>query len=201
MAQSLTKQGSKVVVFSFPQSLIAGRAPLPDDVNRVVLEDLSEDCLKQQLAAITDTYGSIGAFVHLHPLLLTDHSGGIRFLEEEKVIVKHVFLMAKHLKKSLNEAALKGRSFFLTVARLDGAFGLRQDMNFSVISAGLFGLTKTLNFEWEPVFCRAIDLSPDIDAEQSAKCIIAELHDPNRYITEVGYGPQGRTTLISKQSI
>ena len=38
---------------------------------------------------------------------------------------------------------------------------------FGAVDGGLFGLTKTLNLEWESVFCRALDLSPDLDAAQS----------------------------------
>ncbi|BDA71523.1 hypothetical protein CAL7716_056890 [Calothrix sp. PCC 7716] len=53
-------------------------------------------------------------------------------------------------------------------------------------------------WEWANVFCRAIDLSPQLDADTSARCIIAELHDPNRYLTEVAYGSHGRVTLIAK---
>lgn len=173
------------------------QSPLPEGISRVVLEDLSEDCLKQQLAAITATYGSIGAFIHLHPLLPVSENGGVCYLEADKAIVKQIFLMAKHLKQSLNQASGQGNSCFLTAARLDGAFGLQQNVKFSAIAAGLFGLTKSLNFEWKSVFCRALDLSPDLDAEQSAEAIIAELHDPNRNLTEIGYGSQGRTTLIS----
>jgi hypothetical protein len=181
------------VVLSFPRFLIAEQSPLPEGVSRVVLEDLSEDCLKQQLAAITATYGSIGAFIHLHPSFPI--SGGVSFLEADKVIIKQIFLMAKHLKESLNQVSCQGNSCFLTVARLDGAFGLQQSVKFSPISAGLFGLAKSLNFEWKSVYCRALDLSPDFNAEQSVQAIIAELHDPNRNLTEVGYGSHGRTTM------
>lgn len=186
------------MVLSFPRFLIVEQSPLPEGISRVVLEDLSEDCLKQQLAAITATYGSIGAFIHLHPLLPVSENGGVCYLEADKAIVKQIFLMAKHLKQSLNQASGQGNSCFLTAARLDGAFGLQQNVKFSAIAAGLFGLTKSLNFEWKSVFCRALDLSPDLNAEQSAEAIIAELHDPNRNLTEVGYGSQGRTTLISE---
>ncbi|WP_407636595.1 hypothetical protein [Fischerella muscicola] len=52
-------------------------------------------------------------------------------------------------------------------------------------------------WEWPKVYCRAIDLSPDLSAETSAQHIVAELHDPNRYLTEVAYGSQGRVTLVS----
>ncbi|WP_081431121.1 type I polyketide synthase [Moorena bouillonii] len=201
LAQSLTERDWKVVVLSFPQSLIAEQPPLPKGVSRIVLNDLSEEHLKQQLAAITANYGFVGAFIHLNPAIGTGLNDGIRFLDLEKALLKQVFLMAKHLKPSLNQAARQGRSCFMTVARLDGAFGLAQNMNFGAIGAGLFGLTKTLNLEWKSVFCRGIDLSPDLNAERSAQYIMAELHDPNHYITEVGYSSQGRVTLSTEPSI
>ncbi|WP_193198690.1 type I polyketide synthase [Nostoc sp. MG11] len=196
LAESLIEQGWKVVVVNFPQSLIPQQSPLPAGVTRVTLANLSEEHLQQQLQAIASHCGTIGAFIHLHPVFTAD-SGSISYLEQEKAIVKHVFLMAKHLKPSLNQAAHQGRSCFCTVAHLDGAFGLEHQVNFGAIGAGLFGLTKTLRWEWPKVFARAIDLNPAIDAQQSAQHIIAELHDPNLYISEVAYSSQGRVTLIA----
>ena len=197
LTESLIEKGWKVVVISFPQSLIAQQSPLPTGVTRVTLANLSEEHLQQQLQAIASHCGAIGAFIHLHPVFVANHTGSIFYNEQEKAIVKHVFLMAKHLKPSLNEAAKHGRSCFCTVAHLDGAFGLEYKVNFGAIGAGLFGLTKTLRWEWPKVFTRAIDLSPRLDAKQSVKNIIAELHDPNLYISEVGYGSQGRVTIIA----
>ncbi|MFN6529232.1 polyketide synthase [Nostoc sp. ChiSLP03a] len=197
LAESLIEKGWKVVVISFPQSLIAQQAPLPTGVTRVTLANLSEEHLQQQLQAIASHCGTIGAFIHLHPMFVGNHTGSISYNESEKAIVKHVFLMAKHLKPSLNEAAKHGRSCFCTVAHLDGAFGLEYKVNFGAIGAGLFGLSKTLRWEWPKVFTRAIDLSPRLDAKQSVQNIIAELHDPNLYISEVGYGSQGRVTIIA----
>ncbi|HEY9668576.1 MAG TPA: SDR family NAD(P)-dependent oxidoreductase, partial [Coleofasciculaceae cyanobacterium] len=199
LAKALKERGWKVVVLSFPQSLIANPLPLPEGISRVLLDNLSEEHLKQQLAAITANYGPIAAFIHLNPSHHDEHSDKVRFLEVEKALLKHVFFIAKHLKKSLNEAARQGRSCFLTVARLDGGFGLGRKTNFGVISAGLFGLTKSVNLEWESVFCRALDLSPDLDAEQSTQSIIAELHDPNRLIVEVGRSSQERVTLVCEK--
>jgi len=199
LAQSLTDRSWKVVVLSFPQSLIAQQSALPEGITRIVLEDMSEEHLKQQLASIAESIGPIGAFIHLNPVFQTSQDSGIRYFDAEKAIVKHVFLMAKYLKKSLNEAASEGRSCFYTIAHLDGVFGLGQNVNFAPIGAGLFGLTKSLNFEWESVFCRAIDLNPTFDPQQSVEYIIAELHDPNRNIAEVGYGSQGRATLVAER--
>ncbi|MBW4554946.1 MAG: SDR family NAD(P)-dependent oxidoreductase [Trichormus sp. ATA11-4-KO1] len=201
LAETLIKCGWKIVVLSFPPSLIGQQSPLPGDINRVVLADLSEEHLQQQLAAIATEYGAIAAFIHLNPPSIEETSHGVCFLESEKAILRHVFLLAKYLKESLNQAANQGRSCFLTVARLDGEFGLGQKTNFGTISSGLFGLTKTLNQEWEPVFCRALDLSPDLDAQTSVQHILAELHDPNKLVVEVGYSSQGRTTLVCEPEL
>ncbi|MBH8564537.1 polyketide synthase, partial [Nostoc sp. CENA67] len=197
VAKTLVERGWKVVVLSFPQSLIPQQAPLPAGVNRITLADMSEELLQHKLLAIATNFGSIGALIHIHPVFQTSHTSPISYLEQDKAIVKHVFFIAKHLKKSLNEAARYERSCFLTVTRLDGAFGLEHNTKFGAIAAGLFGLVKTLRWEWPRVFARAIDLSPALDAQLSAQHIIAELHDPNLYISEVAYGSQGRVTLTT----
>ncbi len=191
LSQALLERGWPVAVLSFPQTVIATQAPLPQGVTRVTLADLSEAHLQQQLAAISSSIGPVGAFIHLNP---ADEG---RAAGASKAIVKQIFFIAKHLKASLNEAAQQGRACFLTVARLDGEFGLSGELNFNPIDGGLFGLTKTMNLEWPQVFCRAIDLHPGIDPTQIAQFVLAELHDPNRLITEVGYGQQGRTTLVA----
>jgi len=189
LAQALSERGWKVVLLSHPLASATQR-PDANGFNQVLLQDMSEEHLQQQLAAI----GPVGAFIHLNPRL-SDAT-------EAKAVVKHVFFMAKHLKQSLNAAASTGRSCFMTVARLDGEFGLGGAADFSAtggaIGGGLFGLTKTLNLEWPQVFCRAVDLAPDLDPGQAVQRILAELYDPNRLIVEVGYGPQGRATLTSE---
>ncbi|MFB2768894.1 beta-ketoacyl synthase N-terminal-like domain-containing protein [Pelatocladus sp. BLCC-F211] len=197
VAELLSQRGWKVVVLNLPPSLVPEKSPLPAGVNRVTLQDSTEEHLQQQLAAIATHYGNVGAFIHIHPVFQTTHNSKIAYFPAEKAIIKQVFFMAKHLKKSLNAAAYHGRSCFCTVARLDGAFGVEHKVNFGAIGAGLFGLTKTMIWEWPKVYCRAIDLSPDLSAETSAQHIFAELHDPNRYLTEVAYGSQGRVTLVS----
>jgi len=199
LAQSLINEGWKVAVISFPQAMIPySLHPLPPGVTHITLANLSEENLQQQIQAIAAHCGPIGAFIHLHPVLATEVNGKTPFLAAEKAIVKYVFLMAKHLKQALNKAANEGRSCFCTVTRLDGAFGLEYQHNFGVIGAGLFGLTKSLRWEWPNVSTRAIDLSPTCAPQESVEYIIAELHDPNRCISEVGYGSQGRVTLVAK---
>lgn len=184
---------------SFPKSVVAAQTALPEGIPRVMLNDLSEAHLQQQLATIAVDYGPIAAFIHLHPAMPSEpntQASDCLFAEAEAAIVKQVFFIAKHLKESLNRAAEQGRSCFLTVAHLDGELGLAGQINFGAIGGGLFGLTKALNREWSTVFCRAIDLSPELSASTSAQHILAELYDPNQLIAEVGYSTQRRTTTV-----
>ena len=83
----------------------------------------------------------------------------------------------------------------MTVSRLDGKLGLGATHPYGVIGGGLFGLTKTLALEWPDVFCRAVDLSPDLPTNRAVEAIVAELHDPNRLIVETGWDMSGRVTL------
>ena len=181
LAKSLIQQGMQVVVVSFPQ-LLTSKVSLPPEINHIVIED----DLIQQLNAIADRFGSIAALIHLQPQFLDR--------EREHKMLERVFFLAKQLKISLNKAAQKGDSCWLTVAHLDGELGTTGD-GFDAITGGLFGLTKALRWEWSSVFCRAIDLGKDFDVSTSIKHIIAELHDPNRLIAEVGYS-DSRTTLV-----
>ena len=106
-------------------------------------------------------------------------------------------MIAKHLKAPLNNAAEQGRAAFVTAAWLDGEFGLGQGADYAPVNGGLFGLVKTLNLEWEGVFCRAIDLGPSLEASEAVRCILAELHDPNRLLIEVAYNHLNeRSTLV-----
>ena len=180
LAETLSYQGIKVVVVSF-QQLLTSKASLPPEIERVVVED----DLTQQLDAIADRFGSIAALIHLQPQF--------EDREREHKMLKQVFFLAKQLQTSLNNAAQKGDSCWFTIAHLDGKLGTTGN-GFDPVTGGLFGLTKALRWEWSSVFCRAIDLGR-LDISTSVKHIIAELHDPNRSIAEVGYSDI-RTTLV-----
>ncbi len=197
VVRALVSRDWKVVVFNFPSQVISKVSPLPAGVNRVTLPDLEEETLGRAFGEIAQKYGPVGAFIHLHPQGKAELNGGIHFSETDRAIVRHVFLAAKFLKEPLNKASRFGdRSIFMTVARLDGAFGLSGEIPFSPTTGGLFGLVKTLNLEWEPVFCRAVDVSPRLDAGRLAEAVVAEIYDPNRLVVEVGYNLEGRTTLV-----
>ena len=187
-----------MVVLGFPLAAVADRAPLPGGVSRVNLKSFDEDHLRKQLTTIAESAGPIGTFTYLHPPFQLPADRFPCFSEAEKDLIKQVFLLAKHLKEPLETAAQIGRSSFLTVVRLDGHLGLGETGNFSPLSGGLSGLTKSLNLEWPSVFCRAIDLDPKHDPEQSACDLLSEFNDPDLQIVEVGIGPAGRSTLVAQ---
>jgi hypothetical protein len=198
LVRALSRQGSKVVVLSFPLSLVPDRLPLPEGTIRVELTDLSEVHLQTKVKNLMTSYGSISTFIHLHPRSPHTQDRDLSVPEVDQAIVRQVFLLAKHLKSTLTAAqdvSQNGRACFLSVTWLDGAFGLTRNIDFSAIAGGLFGLTKTLSHEWPNVFCRGIDFSPEMKTAAVVEAILAEMHDPNLAITEVGYSVQGRTTL------
>jgi len=194
LAAGLTKLGWKVVVLSWPTSLVPASSTLPENIGRVTLEDLSEKSLEKAIKQVTEKFGTVGSFIHLNP---RTSAGGVAFLEAEEQILKAIFLLARNLKKPLTEAGQHGRASFLTISRLDGKFGL-DGQNYGAIGGGLFGLTKSLSQEWEKVHCRALDLSPELSDGQGVDYILAELYDPSRLMVEVAYGPEGRSTLVSE---
>ncbi len=221
LARALIQEGRSVVLLRFPASVIGKETlPIPSDIKHVTLDTMDEAHLVEQFAAITDTYGSVGALVHVHPIWKHESLGSDMVNRASETILSHVFLMAKHLKSSLTTAVREGRSCFMTVTRMDGALGLSQrprafEVTSGLAAGGLSGLVKTLNREWSVstggngvfchgngvfchgngVFCRMVDLAPDLDRTQATEAVLAELHDPNRLLLEVGYGPSGRVTL------
>jgi hypothetical protein len=187
--------GLTSVVLRLPQAVVSRRRQLSQNVNQIQLVDLSEEQLRGSLEAAARQFGPAAVFIHLQNVCSDCSDEGLQFSKHGKQILQEVFLIAKHLKPSLNNAASQGRAVFMSVVRLDGEFGLGNSTDFDPVSGGLFGLVKSLNLEWDSVFCRAIDLHPDIDSDQAVEYIMNEMMDPNRMVVEVGYSPKGRATL------
>jgi len=102
------------------------------------------------------------------------------------------------LQAPLNQLAGHVRAGFMTVTRMDGALGLGKRNNVSVIGGGLPGLVKCLNLEWSSVYCRAVDIQPELEELQIANCIVNEYHDANVGVLETAYSTAGRFNLVAK---
>ena len=89
---------------------------------------------------------------------------------------------------------------FITVARLDGAFGLaNKGLLFGPVGGGLAGLAKTASHEWPEVRCRALDIDPTLtDVTETARLIYDEMRHQGP--TEVGITARGRCTIELRET-
>jgi NAD(P)-dependent dehydrogenase (short-subunit alcohol dehydrogenase family) len=195
LARLLSERGWKVVMLTSARDAGAD-APPSDGIERIVLAP--EDEQAEQVRSLQERHGPLGAFIHLHPVLPPGAAAHSFISAADREPIEQVFLLLRHLSSPLQRAAgAGGRGAVVLVARLDGALGLDGNGAFRPASGALFGLGKTLRQEWPQVFCRAVDLDPEIAAEPAARHILAELHDPDIALAETGYGRQGRVTLVA----
>jgi hypothetical protein len=115
-------------------------------------------------------------------------------LESDREFIKTVFFLAGALKEDLNEIHPRSRSLFMTVTQSDGRLGFNSTESFQE-AIGLTGVVKTLHWEWQNVFCRAVDLDPNIDVIDQVDYVIQEIHDPDRGLLEVGITQNERVTI------
>ncbi len=196
LAKSLLDMGWNVTVLQFPTSLVAKAARLPKGVQSVKLAAATDAELEKTLSAVTSAQ-TLNGFIHLSSKP-ADAGSTINFSENEKIMLKLVFFSAKYLQKALTSKPAQGRNFFVTTSYMDGEIGTAGKNAFELSQGGLNGLVKSVNLEWDDVFCRAIDLSPDIEDKLGAQLLINELFDPDLSIVEVGLSDNGRMTLVGE---
>ncbi len=122
----------------------------------------------------------------------------IAYPEAAKQGLMLAFVLAKLSKV---KAATKARASFVVVTRQGGALGfansdesaaqVKADVKADLVQAGLAGLVKTINHEWnagdDSVFCRVVDLSAKLSADKAATIISDELLDIDTSIVEVAH--------------
>jgi NAD(P)-dependent dehydrogenase (short-subunit alcohol dehydrogenase family) len=197
LAQTLLQRGQRVVVLSFPEDLVRRSAQaLPEGVLEINLSDTRDETLGQTISQLP---APVAQFIYLHPHLRFPLGQlGLQF-DREKNLLRAAFLLAKHLKKPLHSPVEKYRPAFLTVSRLDGALGTKNPGNVAPLGGALPGLTKSLHLEWPGVFCRAVDIAPELPAERAAQAILEELYDADQCLTEVAREASGqRFTLVAE---
>ncbi|MFH8453873.1 SDR family NAD(P)-dependent oxidoreductase, partial [Streptomyces fungicidicus] len=107
----------------------------------------------------------------------------------------HSLLLARHVVKPLSAAAEHGRAGFLTATVLDGSFGLTGVAEEQAPAGGVAGLVKTLALEAPALFCRAVDLSPAVDAATAAALLLDEAADSAPEPVQVGLDGTRRVGL------
>ena len=109
--------------------------------------------------------------------------------------LKRAFRLLQIAGPGLKKAGEQGKSLFATVSRLNGSFGLLPGVTpADPVSGGLAGLSKTASHEWPQVFCKAIDLAPELkDATIAAAALVDEILTEGPL--EVGISVGGLHTL------
>jgi acyl transferase domain-containing protein/NADP-dependent 3-hydroxy acid dehydrogenase YdfG len=94
-----------------------------------------------------------------------------------------------------------GRAGFVTVTRVDGVAGMSGTAGRAGAVAGLAGLTRTLAVEEPRIFCRSVDLHPDLPPSRAAEALLAEVLDVRHDLAEVAVAADGgRWTIGLDQS-
>lgn len=189
--------GHQVAVLTFAASLVApAGSALPAGAQPVALPDVTDEAIRVALAQLP---GPVSQFFYLHPCPAAPASVQQFNDPAERALLQAVFLLAKHLHQPLPTGADQARPAFMTVARLDGAFGTTAGGAASPLGGALFGLTKSLNLEWPEVFCRAVDLAPALSAGAAAGYLTQELHDADQCLVQTAYDAAGtRRTLVAE---
>src|SRR6056297_2790509 len=85
-------------------------------------------------------------------------------------------------------------TFFATISRLNGSFGLPARSGFGdPLSGGLAGLSKSAALEWPEVHCKALDLGMGMEVIPAATTLIEEIFTTSPM--EIGVSSTGLTTL------
>jgi NADP-dependent 3-hydroxy acid dehydrogenase YdfG len=184
----LKAMGNKVVVLNLPGI----KNPIVE--NGVTVAAHADVAIGEAIQKAQNTYGKTGAFIHLHPHFEFQNGNFTQHFSQERDIVQSLFFIAKHLQATLNELGKNQRAAFLTVTRMDGQLGQGKRGNVSIIAGGIKGLVKCLNLEWSPVFCRSIDIQPELAVDDIARQILLEWKDANTKMVEVAYSNEGRKT-------
>jgi hypothetical protein len=198
LAGMLSSAGWKVVVWNFPEALVQ---PASRELNgehpQIVQPGPELGDLQAAWEELSEQHGRAGGLIHLHP----QPTGLTDFHSRERALVKQVFFLAGLFDGGRTEPQPGERSLFLTVTREDGLLGTAGLRDHFHESTGFPGLIKTLRWEWPDVFCRAVDLDPALALEELTAAVLAEMHDPDRGLAEVGVNADGRMTLIKDSTL
>ncbi|WP_461041798.1 SDR family NAD(P)-dependent oxidoreductase [Spirosoma harenae] len=196
LCTELSLKNHDVVVLTFSATNHTANPSIPEGITEYVLPDRQSETIRAGLSQLAKP---VSQLIYLHPRL-TSQVNMLTFAStQEKSYLKTAFLLAKYVKQSLTETVWQTRPAFLIVTRQDGAFGAANSGQNAILGGGLAGLTKSLNLEWPTVFCRAVDLSPELVASEAAEKIRQELYDADQCLTQTAYNSEGkRFTLIAE---
>ncbi len=112
----------------------------------------------------------------------------------DDLFLRNTFSLLQKVEPALHRSAKSGGSFFVTVSRIDGYFGLGTTESINdPLSGGLAGLSKTAALEWPTIDCKALDLAMGMEILPTATALVDEIFKTGP--VEVGISTQGLHSL------
>jgi acyl carrier protein len=195
LADLYIQKNIKVGMIHFSSEEVGKVEHSNNGISHYYISHPDEEAIQFCMNNILEKNEKISAFIHINPASNGKTKSLLDISQKNADILKSVFLIARHLKKPLSAAGENGRSVFMTVTQMDGQLGLNGSNSNDPLPGGFPGLAKSLRLEWKNVFCRALDIHPDIDPKTVVKMIDDEMHDVDLHLTEIGYTSDGRYTL------
>ena len=184
-------------------SIPAGTKIYVTDNHTSLAKAICNEFVSQHIDAELVTKEIIDSCVKLSPagglviLPDMDSNADMDWITQDDRFLKDAFAITKHFADDLINSAKLGNALFATITNLDGAFGFKGNGVNNPLQGGLAGLSKTASLEWEDVYCRAVDISPDWKNEaEAARAIVGELlNAEQKHSTEVGLDSGSRYIL------
>ncbi|HEY2784024.1 MAG TPA: SDR family NAD(P)-dependent oxidoreductase [Fimbriiglobus sp.] len=161
------------------------RVPLPEGKDVLVVSE--EDAFSRAVVRLLTAHGfavKVSPWSAASAAVPSDGLAGLILLAPAHGADPHLcrrgFLWLQRLGPKLRQTArTAGAAAVLTVARLDGGFGLSEELAETTdpASGGLAGLIKTVRYEWPELTCKAADLSPayaEADPTAAAAAVVDE---------------------------
>ena len=200
LSAKLIKQGWQVTALKPNWVVSSSKKAFTKAVNVIEIGTSEKTLDEAQIKDIIENNAQLDAVIYLQSpgLKGSNTVAAIAYPEAAKQGLMLAFVLAKlcNLQKGKVKAATKARASFVVVTRQGGALGFANDqvdanVKADLVQAGLAGLVKTINHEWnagnDSVFCRIVDLSAKLAADKAATIINDELLDIDTATIEVAH--------------
>ncbi len=200
LSAKLMKAGWNVTALKPNWVTVNSKKTFAKSVNVIEIGSSDKTLDEAQIKDIIEKNAQLDAVIYLQGSDLKGKSpvDTIAYPEAAKQGLMLAFVLAKLSKV---KQAAKARASFVVVTRQGGTLGfanndegatlVKADVNADLVQAGLAGLVKTINHEWnagnDSVFCRIVDLSAKLAADKAATIISDELLDIDTSIVEVAH--------------
>jgi len=207
LSAKLLKAGWNVTALKPNWVVASSKKSFTKAVNVIEIGTNDKTLDEAQIKQIIETNNQLDKVIYIQAKQTVN---AIEYPEAAKQGLMLAFVLAKlsNLQKGKVKAATNARATFMVVTRQGGALGfatsedtqqgsantsknVKADVKADLVQAGLAGLVKTINHEWnageESVFCRIVDLSSKLAADKAATIISEELLDIDTTIVEVAH--------------